>query len=280
MSTFSEELTAARKAKHLTQEQLAEAVKTSRSAVSHWESGRNEPDLETLRQLSVVLGCTFSVQNVPQEKAPQQINADTPMTMQAAPAEKKKLKWIIPLAAAAALVVLAVCLAVPMLNHQTQTAKASAENSTEQTAAVPQRENTVEWFSSTVQPQDGKPFVSVYFDESPLLVIRNEDFPEGLGWLYTVFMEETNGFSFDIANLDIVLFTDRGDAFVDSYSADVINDWFGGHHDIAANSQLSFGGGMPVQDLCGVGVSLTGTDVSGTELEFHGYLPLSKEIRD
>ena len=66
MSAFHEELIDARKAKGMTQEQLAEAMNASRSPVSHWESGRSTPDVVTIRQLSMVLGCTFSIMTVSQ----------------------------------------------------------------------------------------------------------------------------------------------------------------------------------------------------------------------
>lgn len=40
ITTFGEQLSAARKAKGLTQEDLAVRVNASRQAISHWENGR------------------------------------------------------------------------------------------------------------------------------------------------------------------------------------------------------------------------------------------------
>ena len=59
MNSFSEELLSARKAKNMTQEQLAAALNVTRSTVSHWENGRNEPDMETLQKISLLLETTF-----------------------------------------------------------------------------------------------------------------------------------------------------------------------------------------------------------------------------
>ncbi|MBQ2681901.1 MAG: helix-turn-helix transcriptional regulator [Atopobiaceae bacterium] len=49
---FSEKLKELRKAKSLTQEELAEALYVSRTAVSKWESGRGYPSIDSLKELS------------------------------------------------------------------------------------------------------------------------------------------------------------------------------------------------------------------------------------
>ena len=49
---FNEKLQELRKSKGLTQEELAEALYVSRTAVSKWESGRGYPNLDSLKQIS------------------------------------------------------------------------------------------------------------------------------------------------------------------------------------------------------------------------------------
>lgn len=49
---FNEKLRELRKAKALTQEELAEALFVSRTAISKWESGRGYPNLDSLREIS------------------------------------------------------------------------------------------------------------------------------------------------------------------------------------------------------------------------------------
>lgn len=49
---FNEKLQELRKERHLTQEELAEALFVSRTAVSKWESGRGYPSLDSLKELS------------------------------------------------------------------------------------------------------------------------------------------------------------------------------------------------------------------------------------
>ena len=48
----SEKLQELRKEKGLTQEELAEALFVSRTAISKWESGRGVPNIESLKAIS------------------------------------------------------------------------------------------------------------------------------------------------------------------------------------------------------------------------------------
>ena len=49
---FSEKLQELRKKKNLTQEELANALFVSRTAISKWESGRGYPNIDSLREIS------------------------------------------------------------------------------------------------------------------------------------------------------------------------------------------------------------------------------------
>lgn len=54
---FGEKLQDLRKARNLTQEELAEALYVSRTAISKWESGRGYPSIDSLKEIS----CFFDV---------------------------------------------------------------------------------------------------------------------------------------------------------------------------------------------------------------------------
>lgn len=56
---FNEKLQELRKKKGLTQEELAEILFVSRTAVSKWESGRGYPNIESLKAISVFFGITI-----------------------------------------------------------------------------------------------------------------------------------------------------------------------------------------------------------------------------
>ena len=55
---FCEKLQELRKQKGLTQEELAEALFVSRTAVSKWESGRGYPNIDSLKQIASVFSVT------------------------------------------------------------------------------------------------------------------------------------------------------------------------------------------------------------------------------
>ena len=88
MATFAEQLSAARKAANMTQEDLANALFVSRASISHWEKGRYIPDLETVRKLSELLHCTFETDEQP---APQTADdaGELPAEREGAPAGER-----------------------------------------------------------------------------------------------------------------------------------------------------------------------------------------------
>lgn len=55
---FSEKLLTLRKAKGMTQEQLAEKLDVSRQSISKWESGQAVPELEKIVALSAIFDVT------------------------------------------------------------------------------------------------------------------------------------------------------------------------------------------------------------------------------
>ena len=64
---FHEKLAELRKSKGLTQEELAEALFVSRTAVSKWESGRGYPGIDSLKQISRFFSVTIDELICPRE---------------------------------------------------------------------------------------------------------------------------------------------------------------------------------------------------------------------
>ena len=56
--TFGQRLSRLRKEKGLTQEEIASRITISPQAVSKWENGNSEPDLDTLNKLADILNCS------------------------------------------------------------------------------------------------------------------------------------------------------------------------------------------------------------------------------
>jgi len=56
---FNEKITQLRKARGMTQEELADKVGVSRQSISKWELGDCEPDMSTLRKLQKIFGVSM-----------------------------------------------------------------------------------------------------------------------------------------------------------------------------------------------------------------------------
>ena len=56
---FNEKLKMLRKESNLTQEELAERLNVSRQAITKWESGDGTPDIENLKQISILFNTTI-----------------------------------------------------------------------------------------------------------------------------------------------------------------------------------------------------------------------------
>ena len=56
---FNEKLQELRKSKEMTQEELAEALYVSRTAISNWESGRGYPSIDSLKEISRYFSITI-----------------------------------------------------------------------------------------------------------------------------------------------------------------------------------------------------------------------------
>ena len=56
---FNEKLQELRKSRSLTQEELAEALFVSRTAISRWESGRGYPSIDSLKEISRYFSVTI-----------------------------------------------------------------------------------------------------------------------------------------------------------------------------------------------------------------------------
>ena len=56
---FSEKLQELRKSRAMTQEELAEALFVSRTAISKWESGRGYPNIDSLKEISRFFSVTI-----------------------------------------------------------------------------------------------------------------------------------------------------------------------------------------------------------------------------
>lgn len=278
MPHFAQQLAAARKARAMTQEQLAQAVHISRSRVSRWETGETVPDVEMIRKLSEVLACDLlssEEKEAPQEavpeaapEVPEQPDISQPEEEAAdapePPAMAKKC-WL--LAALAGVVVLVVLLILLLPGKEAP--------------AVAYEPYTLEWFQQEQTPLEGQAHVVIASAENPVKAIRVEDFSEGVGWLYTFRCEEVNGVPFTVTKITQSVFNPlERDDFV--FEGEELLRVMNGDLILRTDrpQPMDWGGGFPLQAVKGVGLAIEGVDENGNELVFHGYVELSQEIAE
>ena len=268
MASIGEQIVAARKAKGMTQEALAQEVGLTRSGIANYESGRRLPDAETLLKLSRTLDYSFETGTARAEVAPESGESATPETAtppeQAAipspadaPVEKRPRARLIALCALVAALAIGVGLyfLAPALRNRGD----APEDSGAITKQMFQQENT---------RVEGKPYLRI---ESEVKTQKNDG---GGMWLYTVRFIETNGQSFDIDRIEANTFA-NGEAHTVMVDAEAIA-FSGMETTIPANGEWSMDGGLPMQEAVeGIGFMMVGRDQAGEELSFVFYLPLS-----
>lgn len=273
MPDFAQQLTAARKAKHMTQEALAQAVHISRSRVSRWEHGETVPDVEMLRKLSEVLEVDFLSTGKPTEAALPEMPAEEPQEAVAqeaqaadAPVQQPAVKRVWLAAAAVGVILLAVVLLLALPR------KAAP--------AQVYEPYTMAWYQQEQSAVAGQAYVKVGSVENPVKAIRFEEFTGGVGWFYSIRCEETAGVPFTVKKIIHTVFNAAGQddsIFEGEQLAGIMGDTT-----LRKDRPMpfEFGGGFPLQNVKGVGLAVEGVDANGNELVFRGYVELSQEIAE
>lgn len=282
----------ARKAKGITQEQLAALMFVSRQTISSWENARTQPDYESLNRLNDILGMNLAEVFVPTVCSPQHDDAcashaasepqdspfvtaeetsavaEEPPAVAEEPFEQSEVVQPQPvqtlqppvriLWAAAALFLL---LAALFAFHQVRKPE-------------PSKAYTPAFFTQTQPKADGHAYVSLYVKDNRVnLPVGNKD----PAWSYTLFLREDAGIGFQIGSLRMVYFLEDGQTQEILYTtADIA--------DIKQTSHLN-GYGLLMMALgytpsdanpahpTGVGILLSGQDDQGLALDFTHYIP-------
>lgn len=262
MTTFAEELIAARRERRITQEQLAQEMNVSRAAIAHWESGRFIPDWDTIKRLSQVLNYNFlsaegmsdeeqatpEVEEIPEAPTPEREVSSESVTTSApekmnAPIKKPNFRLLAVLGG----VLLCAGLLVFLLMNGSSSHKQAN--------------------------------VVITATENPVYAIHFEDFPDGVGWFWGFTMEETAGVPFTVRELSTVFIAESGEEFPSFYTGQQCAE-FWGNDTLSQGIEQSWTGGFPLQDLRGIRLTLSGEDANGNVLTFEGSLELSKEIAE
>ncbi|MBE5806742.1 MAG: helix-turn-helix transcriptional regulator [Clostridiales bacterium] len=254
MQTFAEQLTAARSAAHMTQEQLSNTINVSRQTISSWERGRTQPDVETIRLLSQVLNYTFDIsapveettpEAAPQKAAPEAVSSEA----QTAPRKRKRL-WL-AIGAAAVIVACAAIILIPKLTRK------------------PTPEDQHDTFSVEYYQQE-----TPNEPEKAYLTFDNRAWDEKGDYdtfqRYSFTMYETNGIGFDVERVEL-----------QAQGITKVRTATYGPNDLRADNKnpeivpygsLLFDGGFPKGNFSRVGIAVYGNDANGEPLVFYSLI--------
>ncbi len=270
LKSIGERINAARKEKGMTQEELAALLNVSRPTISHWENGRILPDVEMLNSLSKVLDANFFTgEQTPVLAEEAEFAAQTPIQAEeaqyqshepkACSASKKKL--FIGLAALV-LVVIGVCL---FFFLRDEPKSVPAENP-EQTAET----DLMAYYARKVNeaaPVEGQAYLTIEPRENP---VRPSRIPESERpmWMYEFVVRAKNNIAFTVKEITVIEITEP--PFVPITTTLTPQTAYWSSATITQKTPEFLNGGMPVQAIQGVAMTVAGTDANGNELTFYG----------
>ena len=278
MQTFSQQLNELRKERHITQEQLAQEMNVSRTTISRWEKGIMIPDIDTIKRLSQVLNYNFFAVEGLQENAQTEntaVEAPVDTAEQEASAEQteKKPAPKKPVLLAVLVIVLLCAAAFFFFGGQ----KPSDEPSDEPMKVY--EPYTYEWYQQAQQPVDGQAFVRIWLEEEPVPVIKDADFPNGIGWYFCFNIDEVNGVPFTVEKAVYQLYATETDVGTWTFEGEEIISTLGNPM-IVNGKTATWWGGMKYQGIKSAALALAGTDANGNKLIFGKYVELSHKLPD
>ena len=266
MQTFGEQLTAARKARGMTQDALAKAAAVTRQTISSWERGRTVPDIDTVRRLSDILGVDLIQASEGQSAAPAvetalEVEGQTAPVVetasevegQTAPAAagKRQFKkwWMIAGAAALVCVVLLVFLLFPR-----KPAPAGGGGGF-----------NAEYYQQETPNEAGKAYIA--FDNR----IWDETGDNSVYRCYEFKMFEKNGVGFTITQVEVEHEGKSGTVRSATLNASDMKA-SGINGDIAPYGSTTISGGFPKGEFLRCGIAVYGNDANGAPLTFYSLI--------
>lgn len=266
MQTFGEQLAAARKAKGMTQEELAQAANVARNTVSSWERDRTQPDLDMIRRLSDLLGVDFSRVTEAQSATPvmeetqvaevqpspdaDNLQAAEVQTAPAAAGQRRIKKWWI-VAGVAALICAVVFFS---LLFPRKSAPAGAQDvfnvETYRQVAPNEADKAYLTFDNRIWDEKGE----------------NETYQH-----YCFTMREKNGIGYNISRVELQLENSYGGTRSATYAAKDMRA-ASLNPDITPYGEMPFEGGFPKGQFLRVGIAVYGTDANGAPMVFYSLI--------
>lgn len=247
MQTFGEQLTAARKAKGLTQDALAKAAAVTRKTISSWERGCTIPDIDTIRRLSDILDADL-IQPAEGQSAAPVIEATSEGQSAPAAASKHRIKkgWI-----AAGAVALACVALLSFLLFSRKPAPAGGDAMF-----------NAEAYRQETPNEAGKAYLT-FENKTWEETGENSDYQR-----YDFTMYEQNGVGFSVPRLEMQFEGKSGAIRLGKYGASDLQA-SGLDPDIIPYGSLTIDGGFPKGEFMRVGITVYGNDANGEPLTFH-----------
>lgn len=251
MQTFGEQLTAARKAKGMTQEALSQAAAVTRQTVSSWERGRTIPDIDTIRRLSDILGADLIPAAEGQSAAPavEAMPGGEGQTAPAAGRRQIKKRWIVAGAAVLVCVALAFFLLFPR-----KPAPAGGGDVF-----------NADYYQQETANEAGKAYLT--FNNK----IWEEKGDNDVYQRYDFTMYEQNGIAFSVSRIEMQLLGKSGVVRSITYgvrdlkAADI-------NPEIIAYGSLTISGGFPKGEFSRAGIAVYGNDANDAPNAFYNLI--------
>ena len=268
MNNLGQKIRQARRAKGLTQEQLADAMHVSRQTISHWENNRTLPDYLLLCELAKILETDVVAflqelpagQDEPEPEAAQALPAAEEPLPDPAPG-KRRLTLGQMLLMAAMLVVLLV-----------GTGTVVCLRTTPEPSGY-----TVAWFTEQPPAAENAAFLHTYSLEAPIQARQRRPDATPM-YQFSIYIREENGVGCTMDSITLVYFSGDRVLVVDALAQEdfiklgLVTPYLAGNHIRRINM------GMPAGEDTGIGIHITATDDNGNTLESRCYLPLEKPL--
>lgn len=267
MHSFGQRLTEARKAKGMTQEQLAEKLNVSRQTVSHWENERMNPEADAMERLCTLLDIDPTAA---EEKG------------EATPAKHHTIKVnpIIAFISGILLTLLVVYGVVPLFSEPAIPASVTTIDELTEDQALQPANYPKEWYQQPAMNEEGKAYIKFEIGETPVKLYKTRDRNHEYEWRILFGFEETNGVSLTVNKLTHVYFnSDDSIASTSVLTGDECERYWE-NQTIEANTYHNFNTDPPASSANGYGFALEGVDANGNELAFGFYVPLSSELSE
>lgn len=263
MSLSHNQISHARKAKRMTQQQLADAMNVSRQTVSHWENGRMQPDEATAARLCALLGIS------PEESAPA-----------ASPAPRKTHSVLLSFAAGLVCGILGTLLVVSAAHKPALTPPQSAKQTVSSGAAKQADDRyTPSFYAQENVREDGKAHLVFSLVKDPITVIER-DWEPYVGWEVDYRFQEVNDVGFTITAFTEVYFTADGEiTYSGTFKGDELSIPFDDVN-LPAGGRIRYSVFKPVDATVLYGACIEGVDANGNERLFRYAIPLSQEMSE